>query len=301
LSTAFFSVANAGHFLGAAALLNSLRDAGHDEPFYLVDCGLTARQRAAFAGHATLIQAPPGISPFLLKALGPLEVDPDVAVILDADVIVRRRLTHLIGPKPVVFLNDLTTRFEPEWARFGYGRLRRIPYLNSGQMIFPRSSGLLPRLQEGNKRMIEILRAEPNKCLVPTDPFYYTDQDVLNALMASLDDDEYVVSDQVAYWPFTKPLGDVPLLHHIMDKPWLKQLRPNAYSCEMVRLLGAGPVLPPRDDIPRRLRPGAAGLTARAVASTRHEVRNRTRGKLGIRARRQPTLPPWLSPPAEDG
>jgi hypothetical protein len=297
MSVAFFSVANDRHFLGAAALLNSLREVGHDEPFYLLDCGLTEAQRAAIAPHATLLPAPPDTSPFLLKAIGPLTVDPEVAVILDADVIVRRPLGHLIGDRPVVFLNDRTERFEQEWIRFGYGRLRRIPYLNSGQMVFPRESGLLRRLQEGNERMLEILRAEPDTCRVPTDPFYYTDQDVLNALIGSLDEDEYVVSSEVAYWPFDAPRHDASLLHHIMDKPWLTALRPNVYSAEMVRLLAAGPVLPPRADVPPRLRPGLAGAVARAEASVRHTVRERTRGRLGLR-RRFATVadPPWLRP-----
>jgi hypothetical protein len=297
MSVAFFSVANDRHFLGAAALLNSLREVGHDEPFYLLDCGLTDAQRAALAPHATLLPAPPDTSPFLLKAIGPLEVDPEVAVILDADVIVRRPLRHLIGKQPVVFLNDRTERFEQEWIRFGYGRLRRIPYLNSGQMVFPRSSGLLRRLQEGNERMLEILRAEPDKCRVPTDPFYYTDQDVLNALIGSLEPDQYVVSSEVAYWPFDAPWDDACLLHHIMDKPWLTPLRPSVYSSAMVRLLAAGPVLPPADDVPPRLRPGVAGAVARARASVRHTVRERTRGRLGLR-RRFATVadPPWLRP-----
>ena len=285
MSAEFFCVSNDKHFLGAAALLNSLRAAGHDEPFHLVDCGLTARQRAAFAGHAHLIDAPRDISPLMLKALGPLEVDPEIAVILDADIVVQRPLTHLIGEKPVVFLNDLTERFEPEWIRFGYPRLERIPYLNSGQMIFPRSSGLLPLLQQGNERMLEILHSEPAKCRVPTDPFYYTDQDVLNALIGSLDPGDYVVSSEVAYWPFDEPCGDVPLLHHIMDKPWLKPLRPNPYTAAMTRLLASGPVDVPVDEIPARLRPGALGSLARTGASVQHTVREHSRGRLGVRQR----------------
>jgi hypothetical protein len=145
--------------------------------------------------------------------------------------------------------------------------------------------------------MLEILRAEPDKCRVPTDPFYYTDQDVLNALIGSLEPDQYVVSSEVAYWPFDAPWDDACLLHHIMDKPWLTPLRPSVYSSAMVRLLAAGPVLPPADDVPPRLRPGVGGAVARARASVRHTVRERTRGRLGLR-RRFATVadPPWLRP-----
>jgi hypothetical protein len=285
MTTAFFCVANSRHFVGAVALLNSLRQTGHQEPFYLTDCGLTDRQRELLDGHATLIPAPSDVFPLLLKAYGPLQVDPEVAVVLDADLIAVRPLTDLIGPKPVVFLNDLTYRHCPEWERLGYGTLRRIPYLNSGHMIFPRSSGLLARLQEGNERLAAIIAAEPETCRRPTDPFYYTDQDVLNALIGSLEPDEYVVSRDVAYWPFAEIPGNVRLLHHIQDKPWLRALRPNPYSRAMSRLLATGPVQVPTDEIPARLRQGAIGALARARASTQHTVRDYTRGRLGIRRR----------------
>jgi hypothetical protein len=285
VTAAFFCVANSRHFVGAAALLNSLRAVGHDEPFYLTDCGLTDRQREILDGHATLIPVPGDVSPLLLKMRGPLEVDPEVAIILDADVLAVRPLTGLIGPRPVVFANDLTYRFEPEWARLGFGEPKRIPYLNSGHMIIPRASGLLPRLQQGNERLLEIIRAEPGTCQVPTDLFYYTDQDVLNALIGTLDDDEYVISEDVAYWPFKSPGSGVRLLHHIQDKPWLRALRPNAYSREMVRMLAGGPVEVPLDEIPVRLRCGPLAAVARARASVQHTVRDYTRGRLGIRRR----------------
>lgn len=285
VSAAFFCVSNHRHFVGAVALLNSLREVGHDEPFYLVDCGLTERQRDLISRHARLIPAPEDVSPLMLKAHGPLQVDPDVAIILDADVIAIRPLTDLMGAKPVVFLNDWTWRFEPEWIRLGYGRLRRIPYLNSGQMIFPRASGLTALLQRGNERLLEIVHAEPEKCRVSTDPFYYTDQDVLNALMGSLDPHDYVVSDEVAYWPFHKSMDGARLLHHILDKPWLKPLRPNPYSREMARLLATGVVRLPTREIPPRLRDGAIASVARARGSVQHTLREHTRGKLGIRRR----------------
>ena len=285
MTAAFFTVANARHFVGAAALLNSLRAVGHTEPFYLTDCGLTDRQREILDGHATLIPVPADVSPLLLKMRGPLEIDPEVAVILDADVVAVRPLTELIGPRPVVFANDLTYRFEPEWARLGYGTPKRIPYLNSGHMVIPRASGLLPRLQAGNERVLEIIQAEPETCRVPTDLFYYTDQDVLNALFATLGEDEYVLSDEVAYWPFAGPLERARLLHHIQDKPWLRALRPNAYSREMVRMLASGPVRVPADEIPPALREGALGSLARVRASVQHTLRDHTRGRLGIRRR----------------
>jgi hypothetical protein len=282
---AFFSVSNAGHFLGAVALLNSLRAVGHDEPFFLLDCGLTDRQRELLDGHATLIPGSGDVSPLMLKYVGPLQVDPDVAIILDADIIAVRSLHDLIGPKPVVFLNDWTWRFEPEWIRLGFGGLDRVPYLNSGQMIFPRTAGMVPRLHSGNERLLEILSEEPALCRTTADPFYWTDQDVLNALVGSMDPDEYAISDEVAYWPFERSLAGARLLHHILDKPWLKPRRPNPYTREMVRLLSSGPVEVPTTDIPLQLRAGAVGGAARARDAMRHTLRERVRGKLGIRPR----------------
>jgi hypothetical protein len=285
MSVAFFCVSNHLHFIGAVALLNSLREVGHNEQFYLVDCGLTDRQRELVSGHATLIPAPGDVAPTMLKLHGPLHVDPDIAIILDADIVAVRPLTDLIGPKPVVFLNDWTWRHEPEWIRLGYGRLTRIPYLNAGQMILPRTSGLAPRLNWGNERLLEIIRAEPEKRRVPTDPFYYTDQDVLNALIGSLNPDDYVVSNEVAYWPFHESLDGMRLLHHIVEKPWLKPLRSNPYSREMARLLAKGLVKVPTDEVPVRLRGGALGSVDRARSSVQHTLRDHTRGKLGIRRR----------------
>ncbi len=118
---AFFCVSNDLHFIGAVALFNSLRDVGHEEPFYLVDCGLTSRQREFLGDHVMLIEAPLEVHPVFLKGWGALQVDPEIAVILDADVIAVRPLSDLFGAPAVVFLNDVTDRFEPEWSRLGYG------------------------------------------------------------------------------------------------------------------------------------------------------------------------------------
>jgi hypothetical protein len=285
MSVAFFSVSNHRHFVGAVALLNSLREVGHGEPFFLVDCGLTDSQRELVSGHMTLIPAPRDLPPTMLKLHGPLHVDPDIAIILDADIIAVRPLDGLIGPKPVAFLNDWTWRFEPEWIRLGYGRLRRTPYVNAGQMILPRASGLARQLKWGNERLLEIFRTESVRRRASADPFYYTDQDVLNALIGSLDPDDYVLSGAVAYWPFHEPLDGVRLLHHILDKPWLKPLRPNPYSREMARLLKTGLVKVPANEIPARLRLGAVGSVARACGSVQHTLREHTRGKVGIRRR----------------
>jgi hypothetical protein len=56
-STAFYCVASRLYFLGAVGLVNSLRLVGHEEPVFLLDCGLTEGQRALTARYANHLLA----------------------------------------------------------------------------------------------------------------------------------------------------------------------------------------------------------------------------------------------------
>ncbi len=66
-ATAFYCVSDARFFLGAVGLINSLRVIGHDEPIFVLDCGLTDEQRGMLAAEATLVPAPAERPPQLLK------------------------------------------------------------------------------------------------------------------------------------------------------------------------------------------------------------------------------------------
>ena len=125
VETAFYSVADSAAFVGAAGLLNSLRLAGHDEPFFLLDCGLTAEQRATLEPHATLVAAESDIPATAAKAIAPLQAPAEAMVLLDADVIVTRHLGELVarcaGGKIVVFPDDTPGRFFSEWTSLGLG------------------------------------------------------------------------------------------------------------------------------------------------------------------------------------
>ncbi len=57
--TAFYCVSDARYFLGAVAMINSLRLNGHREPIYLLDAGLSDDQRELLAAEATIVKAPP--------------------------------------------------------------------------------------------------------------------------------------------------------------------------------------------------------------------------------------------------
>jgi hypothetical protein len=132
-------------------------------------------------------------------------------------------------------------------------------------------------------------------------PFTYACQDVINAVLGSaafrprLDVLPYRTAPHA---PFPGVHVDTPLscidaegerpymLHHTLKKPWLEPLPSNPYT-ELLRNYVHAPDAPRVDEslLPRFLRSGAFGTTARVARGTRGRVRSRVRGKLGIRPR----------------
>jgi len=310
----FFCVSNRRHFPGAVALFNSLRLAGHDEPVVLVDAGLTADQRRRLAEHLTVLDPDSDLPPVYLAPAGPARHPAGVAVVLDADIIVVRSLAPMIElartGRVVGFVNDPPndTRFFPEWSpALGLGPLRRRPYLNAGQFFIPHvlAQRLLPAWEEGQRR-IEQRQTRYGGARM-TAPFYFADQDVVNAVLAALLTDDEVACMEHELAPHT-PLrgirvvdrervvcedaeGRQPfLLHHTLAKPWLQATATNAYTRLLPRLLLA-PDVPLRlrpEELPLRLREGRlaglelarADMQARAVAAGRRQL-----GRFGIRTR----------------
>jgi hypothetical protein len=314
LASAFYSVSDSRHFLGAVALLNSIRLTGHDQPMFVVDAGLTPEQRNLIAGHATLIPAPEGVPAVFLKQSGPTEYPASVAVLLDADIIVVRPLTEPIEVarrgRLVAFVNNEPNhdRFFPEWSStLGLGPLRRQPYLAAGQLFVADSIGrrLLKLWSEGQAKVgIQGTRWGKGRL---SDPFYFADQDVLNAIVAAeLEPDEirFVEHRLAPHPPFTDlclidrdrllchyPDGARPfVLHHILAKPWLKATRTTIYSLLLPRLLLAPDValrLPP-DQLPLRLREGWLANADRGRANAQAFFFSHARKQLsrfGIRTR----------------
>ena len=312
---AFYAVADRRHFVGAVALLNSLRLVGHDEPLFLVDAGLTDDQRERLAPHVTLLPAPEGMPPVYMAPIGPSARPADVEIVIDADIIAVRRLDELIDAarsgRVVGFVNIPPNdgRYFPEWwALLGRDEPPpRRPYLNAGLFVFPRpiADRLLPpwlELQEA----IDYGRTRYGKAKLD-DPFYFADQDVVNALFSvSLADDEIDVRDY-RLAPHV-PLAGVRIvdrdrlvcehadgvrpfvLHHTMTKPWLAPTVPNAYSRLLPRLLLAPDVLirlrP--EELPLRLREGRAAAVASRVSGAGVAARRFARrqlGRFGIRTR----------------
>jgi hypothetical protein len=311
---AFYTVADRRHFIGAVALLNSLRLAGHTEPICLVDAGLTDAQREMLDEHMSLLAPPVEMPPVYMAPLGPLARPADVAIIIDADIIVLRTLTPLVDlaahQRVVGFVNDPPNhvRFFPEWATLlGLRFLRHRPYLNAGLFVIPRPLGdRLLGLWLACQEKIDYGRTRYGAGRM-SDPFYFADQDVVNAVLsAELGDDEIECLEH--RWAPHTPLrgirivderqlicehsdGSRPyLLHHTLAKPWLQATEPNAYSRLLPRLLFAADVvvrLSPRD-VPLRLRAGLLASADRYRCGVQARVRQSARrqlGRFGIRTR----------------
>jgi hypothetical protein len=312
--TVFACVSDANHFLGAVALLNSLRVVGHDEPFVVLDSGLDDWQRQALAPVAAVVPAPTDVPPMLLKPEAALAVPAEVAVVLDADVIVTRPLTAPIrlaeGGKIVAFANVDGDRYFPEWGPLlGLRAPRRQPYVASGHLFVPTRQERFLTLFHDCQRRIDLgrtLLANDNVSTrsTPADPFYYPDMDVLNAILAAEvpEEDVAVIGYRLApHAPF-KGLRLVDertlrcryadglqpyVLHHPLRKPWLAATPQNVYSQLLPRLLlgdGVALRLDPRR-VPLRFRRGRLAACDRARADVQAVVRSHTRGKLGIRPR----------------
>jgi hypothetical protein len=311
---AFYTVSDSGFFPGAVALLNSLRLMGHEEPLFLVDAGLTAEQRRLLADHVTLIPAPERAPVILLKQLAPMMYPANVSVLLDADIIVTRPLTELIDAaqsgRIVAFVDEEETRDRSflEWrSLLGLGSLRQQPYVNAGQLFVPLSLArkLLDLWVEGQAK-VDAQRTWHGEGRL-SEPLYFGDQDVLNALVAAHFEPEQItiVEHRLAPFPPFPELrliderrllclyadGAQPyLLHHILAKPWLKTTRTTIYSLLLPRLLFAPDValrLEP-GQLPLRLRAGRLAAADRGRANFQALVYSHSRrqlGRFGIRTR----------------
>jgi hypothetical protein len=299
-AAAFYCVADARYFLGAVGLINSLRLHGHTEPIYLLDCGLTEPQRELLAREVELVRVESETPPWLLKTIAPLAHPAEAMVLIDADMIVTRRLDELFARARegrVVAFRTSYDRSHPDWGELlGLGPLRTQPYVSSGLVVLAGQPGreLLTRLSE-LQPVVEPYFHDDRLHAEAGWPFFGLDQDVLNALLAS----EMAPLEAAALphrlcpnQPFAGlragPVGGPPTaayengerpfaLHHFGPKPWLERLPGSAYARLLSRCL-AGPGLPlepPGSAIPARLRSGPHGRATRAALALAHGVRHR--------------------------
>jgi hypothetical protein len=316
---AFYCVSSGAYFLGAVALINSLRLLGHSEPIFVLDRGLSSDQRELLEREATLVSAPDETTPFLLKTVAPLRHPADVMVLIDADIIVTRPLTELIeraSDDRVVAVEHQLDRFVPEWgALLGLASARPGTYVSSSLVFAGGELGLrVLRLMDEAQAGIEIDRT-PYAGELPDfdflggshsvtsfdDPFYFADQDVLNAVLSAEVDSvrvEVLAQRLEATVPFTglNVVDEATLrcayedglepyaVHHIFPvKPWLKPTTPGVYTDLLVRLLLGTDVAirVPRRRLPLHLRPGAIAAARRwyrgPLTAGVRALRNRSR------------------------
>src|SRR3712207_1182722 len=94
----YCTVADRTFFPGVVALLNSLRLAGADGRFVVLDLGLTDDQRGLLKGHADVVQVSSELADIqLLYKPFPSQLQPKgVVVVIDSDMIVTRPLDDLV-------------------------------------------------------------------------------------------------------------------------------------------------------------------------------------------------------------
>ncbi len=297
MDAAFYCMSSEVYFLGAVGLVNSLRLVGHDEPIYLLDCGLPAAQRELLAPHVTLVDAPGDTPPFLLKTVAPRKHPAEVMVLIDADMLAARSLAPLLAQaaagRVVAFEND-SDRFVPEWGEMlDLGPARRRPYVSSGLVLLGGDAGqeVLDLLHDRQGR-VDFERSYWGAGMEVDYPFLYLEQDVLNAILATRVERDRVVTVEHRLAP-TPPYRELRLrdeatlrtayrdgtepyvLHQFVRKPWLEPTLDTVYSRLLRRLL-TGPDVAVRvaeRDIPTHVRGGVRGGAARARGNARHFVR----------------------------
>jgi hypothetical protein len=293
---AFYCVADERYFVGAVALVNSLRLVGHDELVHVLDCGLTPDQRDRLSSEAEVHPAPADIPPWLLKTAAPLEHPAQVMALLDVDMVATRHLGELLdaaaGGDVVVFANPLQRRTDGWGEILGLGPMRRMPYASSAAVFTDAARGrevlgLLTELQSHVDFERTWWRAGESDY-----PFLYADQDVLNAILATRVPEERVevLPDRLAATPPFAGLrvaderslrcryedGTEPFfVHHFAVKPWLEPTHHGVYSRLLRRLL-VGPDLAirlPAGDVPAHLRKGPGAWARRARVNARERIR----------------------------
>lgn len=292
IERAFYCASSALYFPGAVAMINSLRLQGHDDPVFVLDCGLEPAQRELVERDARVVPMPADVPPYLLKTVAPLATPARTMVLIDADMIATRSLTPLMekaGAEGVVAFENDVARFVSAWGEvLDLGRVRRHPYVSSGFAVLAGDLGAeVLRLWDDRQRRIDFPRSCFGPRPDPAYPLYFLDQDVLNAVIAArVGDQQFSAVEQrlAANPPFDgieirdeatlrcayRDGAEPYLLHHFNRKPWVARLRANVYSRLLTRLLLADDVrlrMEP-DALPVRLRTGAGARFARVSTDT---------------------------------
>jgi hypothetical protein len=290
----FCAVVDRAYFLGAVALVNSLRLTGHSGDIAFLDVGLEPGQRALLEQEASIHEGPANIgwlSVFVKPILG-LMFPSRTAVLLDNDVVITGSLDPLVDDAErgaiVVFEQPDSTRWFAEWEDlFSLERpLRRGRYVNGACVAL--STSHWQRFLERWHALGEVVAAEradrpfllrPED--VVADPVGYNEQDTLNALLLSEVPESAISfrSHQLTpWWEERREVrvvdsqtlecelgGQKTLFLHStgQPKPWQRwgwlRLRFSAFNQLLTRVLTGDdiPLRVPIEAIPMWLRPGS--------------------------------------------
>ena len=312
----YCAIVDSAYFLGAVALINSLRLTGHTGEISFLDVGLGERQRAFLEQEARIHRGTDvsgWVSVFAKPVLGLLEPD-RVVVMLDNDLIITGSLEPLVDAASegaIAAVRDPDpTRWFGEWEEMFSLRapLRRGVYANGGCVALStdRWHEFLVRWFELGQSVAEARAKRPFVMLrqdFVSDPVGLNEQDTLNALLMSevpegsislwehdltphwVERDEVRVVDSRTLRCDMK--GQAPLFLHCTGQPkpwqprgWLVR-RFGAFNSLLTRVLTGEDVrlrLPP-EQIPPWLRSGAR---ARMIEHSSAALAETARGALTI-------------------
>lgn len=306
----FFTVSDAGFFLGTVALLNSLRLTGHSHRFVVLDCGFSAEQQAILAPHCRLIpfDRTLAVSPTCFKPFPHLADPTGTVVIVDSDVIVTGSLRPIMDQaaagRVCAFADSSPLRWFGEWEKlFGLpSPPRRQTYVGSGFLAL--SASRWPDLLPHWWALCQTLWGKPFVRGTRADPTQFPDQDSLNALLMSEVPADALEVLPIEWTPFGSLLTHVrvedasrlkcscrgeptKLLHSSGEpKPWDPRLRSAwgkwrpAYVGLLRRVIAAPDVTVkvPATQLPLWLRPGLRGAALERAISVTASLRYRTHG-----------------------
>jgi hypothetical protein len=188
----FITAADSRFFLGAAAMLNSLRLSGNTGAAFVIDSGLRPEQRERLAAVAEVLTLPPALQdlhPLFAKLTADVFWSDGVVVLLDSDMIVTSPLTDLIEQaadgKIAVHPDHEITRdrqFPGMASTFELqAPLRLQRYVNTSPLAL--SLDHWPSFLERWRKACDRLPDDwPSRGFAP---FGLADQDALNALLMS--------------------------------------------------------------------------------------------------------------------
>ncbi len=262
-SAAFYCVADERYFLGAVAMINSLRLNGHREPIYLLDCRAQRRPARAARRRGDDRQRPRRGAALPAQDRRPARSPGrgDGADRRRHDRLPLARRADRAGRARADRRRSRTTcdRFVEQWGELlGLGEARRGPYVSSGLVIAGGARGRRGDRAHGRASRRGRLRAHPLAPKRPQLPVSVrrpgraqrdpADRDRARgsvALDTRLAPTQPFSTLQLGSERWLRPVypdGSEPILvHHVLPtKPWLQSGQGNVYTQLLSRALAPG-------------------------------------------------------------